>query len=122
MSKDEKAGVVFLTREAALAAAKRRKVRDVQVERLGGVARLRELSTREMMAFRKEYAGKDNEEAGMALLALCWVGEDDEPLFSGESGLEALGDFPTAVLNELSEAVVEVNGIAAGSVEAAEKN
>lgn len=122
MSKDAKAGAVFLTREAALAAAKRRKVQDVHVERLGGVARLRELSTREMMDFRKSQEGKDNEEAGIALLALCWVGEDDAPLFPGEDGLVALGEFPTAVLNELSEAVVEVNGIAVGSAEVAEKN
>lgn len=122
MSSKTKAGAVFLTRESALAAAKRRRVQEVEVERLGGTARIRELSTREMMDFRAAMKDSDSDEAGIALLALCWVGEDDQPLFPGKEGLDALGEFPTAVLNELSGAVVEVNGIKTESVEAAEKN
>lgn len=100
-----------LGRDAILAAAKNRKTRDVEIERLGGSIRIREMSTAEMMAYRKEVAEMDNAEAGMHLVARCWVDEDGALLFSGESALADLGSLPMEVLNEVSTAVVEVNGI-----------
>lgn len=119
MSKNAKAGAVFLTREAALAAAKKRKVKDVPVERLGGVARIRELSAGEMMDFRDACKDDNDQTASMRLLALCWVGEDDQPLFSDESCVADFRGFAIETVNELVKVVAEVNGIDAKAAEAA---
>lgn len=121
MSKtDKRAGMAFLTREQILAAAKAtRKVSEIEVERLGGSVRLRELTTAEMFDFRKATKKKDDEEAGLYLLAACWVDEDDRPLFAGDDGFTALGSLPLGILEDLTTVVLEVNGLGQKAVEEA---
>lgn len=112
----------ILTRAEILAAAANRKTVDVESDRLGGSVRLRELTTAEMFAFRRETKEVDGEESGLHLLAKCWVDESGERCFDGNEGLDALGSMPVEVLNELVDAVLEVNGIGEQAAEAAEKN
>jgi hypothetical protein len=109
-----------MTREQVLAASKRRKTIEVEIEREGWESvRLRELSTAEMFAFRKETKDLDEEDSGLHLLARCWVGDDDAPLFVGSEGVGALGLVPMEVLSQLTDAVLEVNGLGEKSVDTA---
>jgi hypothetical protein len=115
--------MALLTRDEILAAAKATlKVEEVEVKRLGGAVRLKELTTTEMFAFRKETKKLDDEQAGLHLVARCWLGEDDKSLFSGEDGVKDLGALPLGVLEELTHAVLRVNGLGEKAAEAAEKN
>jgi hypothetical protein len=109
----------LLSKEQILAAAANRKTRDVEVERFGGSVRLRELSTGEMLRFRKETADKTDEEAGLELLARCWVDEAGARMFEGTGAMEALGSIPVEVLNALTPAVLAVNGLGAKAEEEA---
>jgi hypothetical protein len=109
-----------MNREQVLAASKRRNIKEVKIEREGwDVVRLRELSVAEMFAFRKETKDQDDEAVGIALLARCWVGDDDAPLFAGEEGQADLGAIPVDVLSQLGTAVLEVNGLGEKAQESA---
>lgn len=106
--------------EQVLAASKNRKTVDVQIEREGWESvRLQELSTAEMMAYRRETKGGDEEEAGLQLLARCWVDDAGERLFAGADALQGLGCVPIDVLQSLTKAVLQVNGLNEQAVEEA---
>lgn len=104
--------MTVLNKDQVLAAVTaNRKAKDVHVERLGGTVRIREMSTAEMLDFRKRTREMEDEESGMFLVSLCWVDEDGARMFDGDNALEEMGALPVEVLNELSAVVLQVNGI-----------
>lgn len=113
--------MAILTKEQILAASKNRKVQEIELERFGGSVRIREMSTAEILAFRKETRDAEEEEGALHLLVHCWVDEDDARVFSGPDAIAEVAEIPLDVLNELTTAVLEVNGMGKGAVEEAGK-
>lgn len=112
----------ILSKEQILASSAKRKTEDVDIERLGGAVRLRELSSAEMFAFRRETKDVPDEESALHLVARCWVDGEGNRVFDGEGAIEAISSIPVRVLNELTQAVLSVNGLGSEAVEVAEKN
>lgn len=105
----------------------RPKVREVEIPALGGAIRIRALTGGELVAYQAEVtahekAGKDPGEMAAVLISRCWIGDDDAPLFAGESGLAEVNSFGGDVLQEVTAAVMELNGVSAAQIEEAAKN
>lgn len=118
--------MALLSKEQILAANAHLKTVDVALPRLGGEARLRELSGPEAVLFQgavKKHmaAGGAPEEMGFPLLARTWIGEDGALMFAEEAEVRALG-LPKEDLEALATAAIRLNGFDTEAVERAEGN
>jgi hypothetical protein len=121
--------MALLSKEQILAANAHLKTVDVALPRLGGEARLRELSGPESVLFQgavKKHvaAGGQPEEMGFPLIAKTWIGEDGSLLFPGEDGEAQVRGLGLAKedLEALATAAIELNGFDTEAVERAEGN
>lgn len=107
--------------DQVLKASKRRCV-DVDVPRLGGSVRLREPSAADVARIEETAADASDFRQGAELLALCWVGEDNQRLFVGDEGIAALEEMPVEVLVVLVPKATALCGLSTTAIEGAVKN
>ena len=110
---------MLLTKEAILAAKDLRCV-DVDVPEWGGSVRLRPMNGADRERLQG-YAKNDLNKFAVRLLSECVVSEDGQKVFTHED-IDSLLSKNGAVIDRLALKCMELNGLAADSVEKAEKN
>lgn len=116
-----------LLSKAAILAATDLVTEDVDVPEWGGTVRVRTMTGTQRDAFGAAIAadqkanGDKPSSFSAALVAACLIGEDGEPLFSGDD-ITALAGKSAAALERVAKVAGRLNGIGAAAVETAEGN
>lgn len=116
-----------LNKDELLALAGNLKTREIELEELDAVVVVREMTAAQrdnwgnrMQRELKRGAGYVSN-ARALLLMYTVVDADGSPMFTDDD-LEQISKLPTRVVEPLVKAAEQLNGMAAGSVEEAEKN
>lgn len=117
---------------AGLPAKPKQKTEDVELESIGGAARLRALSVGEALSFRAEMGGgagkeptqEEQTDQTTRMIVRLWVDESGESFWGEdeEAGKQYLLALPAGEFAALQRAVLRLAGVSAEAIQEAEKN
>lgn len=123
-----------LTREQAVAPKWKPRIIDVPVPELGygedTTIAVREWSAKERQAYEASLLNSQTQKlipsrarsAKVRVVIASCRGEDGEPLFNLDTDMEAIGNWPSTVVERICEAQSELSGLGRDELEELEKN